>query len=338
MILPTTYTATLLLLIVSMLCWGSWANTQKLSGKWRFELFYFDYSIGVLLMAIIAALTVGSMGNDTTIEDNLYLAGKRQMATAIISGAVFNLANILLVAAISVAGMSVAFPVGIGLALVIGVLWNYLMNQQGNPALLFGGAALMVGAIVLSAMAHGAHLEAKAAEAGKKKSSKSSLGVMLAVGGGVLMGVFYPILEWSKDGDIGLTPYAAVLFFAIGVLASTPFYNLYFMNLPVKGEPVPLSQYFKGTMKQHLLGLLGGIIWCIGLTANQAAASAPKSVNVGPAISYGLGQGAALVSTLWGLLVWKEFAGAVGRVRTLLLAMLVCFVAGLVLVSLAPLY
>src|SRR3954453_23983412 len=159
MILPTTYATALLLTIVSMICWGSWANTFKLSKNWRFELFYFDYSFGVLLMAVVAAFTFGSMGDELSFQDNLLIVGKRQMAMGLMAGGIFNLANMLLVAAISLSGLAVAFPVGIGLALVIGVIWNYIINPQGNPFLIFSGVALVLAAIVVDAFAYRAHAE-----------------------------------------------------------------------------------------------------------------------------------------------------------------------------------
>lgn len=341
MILPTTYGAALLLSILTMICWGSWANTQKLSGKWRFELFYYDYALGLLITATILAFTFGTMGSELTFMDNMTITGKRQMAYAFAGGVIFNLANMLLVAAIAVAGLSVAFPVGIGLALVIGVIWNYIINPQGNPLFLFSGAAVVAAAIVVDALAYAAHAKDNAPPPppGKKKpqGSLSAKGLILCCASGVLMGSFYPILELSKAGDFALGPYAVGFVFAIGVFLSTFVFNLYFMNLPVQGARVMFAQYFRGTVKQHLLGLLGGAIWCIGGVANFVAASAPPEVNVGPAVSYALGQGATLVSALWGLLYWKEFSNPSPKVKQLLILMLALFVIGLALVSIAPL-
>jgi glucose uptake protein len=336
MILPQTYGAALLLTLVSMLCWGSWANTFKLAGKWRFELFYYDYSLGLLIAATIYALTFGNLGSDGfAFVDDLAHAGKRQILFGAVGGIVFNLANMLLVAAISLAGLSVAFPVGIGLALVIGVVWNYILKPQGNPVLLFTGAAIVVAAIVVDAFAYRALEAGKAAQAARRVSGK---GIALSLLSGVLMGSFFPLVEMGKAGPLGLGPYAIGFVFAVGVLLSTFIFNLFFMNLPVEGPPVAMSEYFKGTGGQHLLGVVGGLIWATGTIANFVAASAPESVQVGPAISYALGQGATMVSALWGLLVWNEFAGASGRVRALVVVMLVLFVCGLALISAAPKY
>jgi glucose uptake protein len=363
-----------------MICWGSWANTQKLSGKWRFELFYFDYSFGVLLCAIIAALTFGSLNSqELSFYDFFALTAKRKMAWAFASGMVFNLANVLLVAAISIAGLSVAFPIGIGLALVIGVVWNYFLNPQGNPGLLFGGAALVVAAIIVDAIAYRVHSrqqkkirQAAAAPVEpvpvptpppppkashehssshrRHHSSRSSQplrpqgppspakGIILSIICGILMGSFYPLMAMARDGEDGVRPYGDALIFSAAVFLTTFVFNFFFMLMPIHGEPVSLVDYFRGTKRQHLLGVAGGLIWCTGAVANFVASSAPASVQVGPAISYAMGQGATMVSALWGLLVWREFAGATVRVKTLLALMLGLFIIGLGLVSIAPLY
>lgn len=352
MILPHTYLATLLVVFFSMLCWGSWANTQKMSGKWRFELFYFDYAFGVLLMAVICAFTLGSLGYDGfSFMDDMMNAGKRYVAMGFGAGMIFNLANMLLVAAIAVAGLAVAFPVGIGLALIIGVIWNYMIRPQGNAFLLFAGCALVVGAIIVDAIAYRAMELLRAeqqAQTGKTKSTRKKVslkGVFLSLASGVLMGSFYPLVVMAKSsewggtaGENGLGPYAIGLVFALGVFLSTFVFNLFFMNLPVEGEPLEFPDYFKGLPRHHLLGVVGGVIWCAGTIANFVGSSAPEAVQVGPAISLALGQGAAMVSALWGLLLWKEFEGADSRVKALIVVMFVLFIAGLAMISVAPLY
>jgi glucose uptake protein len=336
MLLPATYATALLLTIISMFCWGSWANTFKLTRKWRFELFYFDFAFGVLLTALFAAFTFGSLGDDLSFLDNLfYTAGKRQIAWAFGAGIVFNLGNMLLVAAISIAGLSVAFPIGIGLALVIGVAWSYVLRPVGSPALLFGGAFLVVLAIVFDALAYRKHGENTLAS----KSKIGLKGLILSLASGVLMGSFYPLVEMSKTPEIGLGPYSIAVIFGIGVVLSTCVFNLYFMNLPVQGQPIPVTAYLaRKSSRNHLLGLVGGVIWCVGAVANFVAAGTPSEVSVGPAASYALGQGATVIATLWGLLVWKEFQGAIPRVKVLLAVMMMLFIAGLAMVSIAPLF
>jgi glucose uptake protein len=352
MILPTTYAAALILLLASMSAWGSWANTQKMSGKWRFELFYYDFSIGMLLCALLAAYTLGEMSpKDLTFSDNLLIAGRRQMVWAAGAGAVFNLANLLLVAAISVSGLAVAFPIGLGLALVVEATSNYLFNPQGNPILLFGGVVLVVIAILVDAFAYTGYLddrleeEKKAALVADPRAKKraprptgAARGIVLSIVSGIVMACFYPMLETARQGEAGLAPYGLALFFSIGVLGSSLFYIPFFLNFPVSGEPLQASDYFRGAGKQHALGLLGGVIWMAGGICNFAAAAAPASAQAGPALSYALSRGATMVSALWGLLVWREFQGASPRVRTLIAFMVVLFLAGLGMVSMASLH
>jgi len=344
MILPSTYYATLALMILSMLCWGSWANTFKLAGKWRFELFYFDYAFGVMIAAAVAALTVGTLGFDGfSFRDDLLHAGKTQDLYGFLAGVVFNAANMLLVAAISLAGMSVAFPVAIGLALVIGVIASYVIKPQGSPVMLFAGAALVVVAVIINSQAYKLYRLSKLDEqirSGQVKSTRkvvSIKGVVLSLISGVLMGAFFPLVEKGKETDAGLGPYAIAFLFAVGVLVSTFLFNLFLMNLPITGEPIEIFEYFKGSLRQHGLGLLGGIIWCAGTIASFVAASAEGHASVGPAVSYGVGQGATLISALWGLLIWKEFKDAPGKVNAMLGLMFALFVIGLVLISVAPL-
>lgn len=334
MVLPTTYFSTLLLLLISMICWGSWANALKMTGdRWRFELFYFDYSAGVLLAAIVAAFTFGMMGSDMTFQDRMLVAGHLKEAYVVAGGVVFNLANILLVGAIGLAGMAVAFPVGIGLALIIGVVWNYVLNPQGNPALLFAGLALVVVAIVVDAMAHRARDRAAGKDARKKSATK---GLVLSIVSGILMGTFYPLVEKGMGGDLGLGPYAAALFFSFGVFVSTFFFNIFFMNVPIEGQPIRLNAYFQGSARLHMIGIGGGVVWAVGAITNFVGASAPAQVNVGPAISLAIGQCATLISVLWGLFVWKEFSNTPAVVKRLVTVMVVLFAGGLALLSLAP--
>jgi len=345
MILPETYLPALFVMILSMVCWGSWANTYKLSGRWRFELYYFDFALGLLLMAVLLALTLGSMGYDGfTFSDDLMHAGKRQWLFGFCGGVIFNLANMLLMAAIAVAGLAVAFPVGIGVALLVGVVLNYIIRPAGNPILLFGGCSLVLAAIIVDAVAYRMLNLLKyeeLAKAGKTPSLRRAVslkGIMISLVCGLLMGSFFPLVAAAQETEVGLGPYSVAFVFACGVFLSTFVFNLFFMNLPVEGEPVEIRDYFLGTPKQHLLGLLGGAIWCGGGVAAFVAASTPPQVGIGPAVSYAMGQGSTLISALWGLIVWKEFKGADLRIKALLTVMLVLFACGLGLVSIAPLF
>ena len=317
--------------VVTMLCWGSWGNTQKLAGKtWRYELFYWDYVIGVVLFALASGLTAGSHGGGAwSFLANLKQASLANLGSAFLGGIVFNAANILLAAAIAVAGMSVAFPVGIGLALVLGVVVNYIGAPKGDPLLLFGGVALIVVAILCNAAAYGI----KSAAAKDSKSSKGVWkGIALSVVCGVLMAFFYRFIARTMDMDFAaavpqpgmMTPYSAFFVFALGIFASNFVFNAIAMRHPVSGAPITEAAYFKGGFAIHLVGVLGGLVWGLGNGISLVAAG-----KAGAAISYGLGQGATLVSALWGILVWREFRGAPRKAAALNLAMFLLFIAGL---------
>ena len=321
-----SYVTAVLFCVITMLCWGSWANTQKLAGRyWRFELYYWDYALGVLLLSVIFAFTLGSLGTaGRPFVADIAQAEGGNIGSAILGGAIFNLSNILLVAAIAVAGMAVAFPVGVGLALVIGVVTNYVKTPLGNAPLLFTGVAIVALAIILSAVAY------RRLGTGGSGGAK---GLVLSVAAGVLMGFFYRWVISSMTLDFvtpeagKLTPYSAVFFFSIGLFLSNFIFNTVLMKVPVEGEPVPPRDYFKGSFGVHLTGLLGGVIWNIGMSFSIIAAE-----QAGPAISYGLGQGATLVAALWGVFIWKEFARAPKGTGKLLTAMFFCYVVGLALI------
>ena len=318
------YPAAVVCCLITMLCWGSWANTQKLAaGSWRFELFYWDYVLGILLLSLILAFTLGSTGGSGRgFLADLSQASGQNIGSAIVGGIVFNAANILLGAAIAIAGMAVAFPVGIGLALVIGVVVNYLAHPVGREGLLAGGVALIVVAILLNAVAYGRMRKAGAAGSGK--------GLMLAVVAGVLMGFFYKYVAASMFVDFSvpeagkLSPYSAVVVFSAGILLSNFVFNTLLMRRPFVGEPVAPGAYFKGGFRNHITGILGGAVWCLGMSLNILA-----SGKAGPAISYGLGQGATIIAALWGIFIWKEFRGAPKGTGAVLGCMLILYVVGL---------
>lgn len=331
--------------ILTMACWGSWANVVKLVGKWRFELLYYDYALGILLVSILAGLTLGSMGSyGRPFWEDLTEAGGRNLAFGFLGGVVYCISNLLVVGAMAVAGLGVAFPIGVGLALVVGVIWNYLVNPQGNALLLFIGVAMVVTAIVLDGIAYRVHTMAKASvnlkqEAGLPQGKDNiRKGILLSVVGGVLMGMFFPLVEIGKKGPGGLGPYAIGFVFSAGIFLSTFVFNAYFLRRPVQGKPLRFSDYFKGTFREHLWGIIGGVVWAVGTLSSFVVASAPRELQVGPAISYALGQGSTMVGAFWGVVVWKEFAGGGVIVRRMLILMFILFVSGLAIVSIAPLY
>lgn len=317
----------ILLCVLTMIGWGSWANTQKLAGKerWPFELFYWDYAIGVALTGFLFCVTLGAFGSvGMPAFANLQTASGAAEWRAIGSGALFNLANILLVAAIDSAGMAVAFPVGIGLALVIGTAASYVQQPKGNLVLIACGVVLIIVAMIVSALAH-----RRVAGGGERRTGS---GLIFAIVAGLLMGFFYPQLMRSISPDFNsqsirpgmLTPYSALLFFGIGVLISSLPFNAWFM----RSRGSRFSDYFHARAGLHVPGILGGIIWMIALGLNVVASGV-----AGPAISYALGQGATLIAALWGVFVWREFQNAPAGTNRLVAAMLAAYALGIVLIG-----
>ena len=328
MVVIQSYPLAVAMCFVTMLCWGSLANTQKLASKeWKFQLFYWDYCVGVVLFSLLAALTMGSMGSTgRSFAADLGQAAAAAIAFAFVGGVVFNLANILLVAAIDIAGMAVAFPIGIGIALVEGVIINYILKPAGNPVLLFIGVAGVAVAVVLDALAY------KRLAAGQQKTTAK--GIAISIVAGILMGLFYYLVQKGvavdfmdpEPGKMG--PYAAVFIFSLGVFLSSFVWNTIVMAKPFTGEPVPFGDYFKkGNPRLHLIGILGGAIWGVGMSVNNVAAG-----TAGPAISYGLGQGATMIAALWGVFIWKEFKSAPAETNKLLTLMFVFYFVGLGLI------
>ena len=324
MLIIDSYAVAVGLCLITMLCWGSWANTLKLASKeWPFPLYYWDYSLGLVLTSALLGLTIGSMGT----EGRGFLADLAQgdgamLRSAFLGGVVFNIANLLIVAAIDVAGMAVAFPVAIGLALVIGVVVNYLATPLGDPVLLFGGVALVVAAILMDARVYSKLPSAKGATA---------KGLILSILSGILMGFFYRfvaasmVLSFSSPEEGRLTPYTALFVFTLGVFLSNFLWNSLFMYKPVSGERTTYGEYFtKGNPRLHVLGILGGVIWCFGMTMSLIAAE-----QAGFAISYGLGQGATMVAAAWGVFLFKEFKDAPEGTGRLITAMFALFIVGL---------
>jgi glucose uptake protein len=315
-----------------MICWGSWANTLKLTGKkWSFQLFYWDYSIGVLLLTLILALTMGSAGSSgRSFFADLGQAGGEYLGYAFLGGVIFNIANILLVGAIDIAGLAVAFPIGIGLALVIGVITTYRLDPSGNAAVLFLGVGAVVVAIILDAIAY-----KRLPSQGQKTTVK---GILLSVLCGVLMGFFYRWVAASMPAELTdlnlasetgkLTPYTALVLFAFGLFASNFVFNTIVMAKPFAGEPVAFSDYFKkGNPQLHLVGILGGMIWGVGMSFSILAGD-----SAGYAISYGLGQGATMVAAFWGVFIWKEFKSAPAGTNKLIALMFIFYIVGLGLI------
>jgi glucose uptake protein len=337
MVLVHNYGLAVMFFLVAMTCWGSWANTQKLAAKnWRFELFYWDVVLGLLIFSLIAAFTLGSLGNEpggrTFLEDLAHADG-RSIAFGMLGGVIWNLGNLLLVAAIAVAGLAVGFPIGGGIAWLGGTILGYIIEvatkgeSSSDPILLFVGMAIAITAIYLSMVSY------KRLAAHKKKASFK--GIILAVLAGLFIAPFYTVTMYGMDPAFGLsgtgslTPYTGAFFFALGAFLSTFIINPFFMARPVEGEPVKMSAYFKGSFKSHWWGILGGSIWMLGMVVSF------MSSGQGSTVAYALSNAAPVVAILWGVLVWKEFKEAPKGTNTILSIMWILFIIALVMITMS---
>jgi glucose uptake protein len=324
MVLVQNYGLAVFLCTVAMICWGSWQNTQNLIGKsWRFEHYYWDFSIGILLFALLMAFTFGSIGNEgRSFLPDLHQAELKNLLSAAIGGVIWNIGTLLLVAAISIAGMSVAFPIGGGIGWTLGILINYIGKPEGNPLFLFGGTAFIVLAIIMSMQSY-----RKLAQNQKKPTLK---GILLSFFAGLCIAFFYRFVASALASDFSpadagkISSYTAVVFFSLGALLCTVLVNPFFMARPVQGEPVRMSGWVMGSSRTHLLGMLGGAIWCLGNSVSFMSVGAAS-----PAISYGLSNSAPVVAALWGIFVWKEFKDAPKGTNLLLSLMFFFYLIGL---------
>ncbi len=350
MILPGSQAATLALLVISLICWGSWANTLKLAGKWRFELYYYDFAIGFALLATVAAFTGGLLNSgELTFQDNFLITGYKNMVYVIAAGVVFNLGNMLLAATITASGMALAFTITFAAALVVSTAWSLILEASSGFLLSFAGAGLLLAALVIGAAAYSSLLSARAVAARKDTPARdprakrpkesgtpgAALPILLGVAGGIALGLFRPLLDAGSVGDGGLAPYGAAVMFAIGILLSTAILDPFFFTFPVTGEPIGLSEYFKGTGKQHALGILGGVVAGVAFLAGTLALSAPLAFRAAAIPSFALSQGAPVLAAAWGLFVWREFRGSGGRSTLLFPLMWILLAAGIGVLALA---
>jgi glucose uptake protein len=336
MVLIQNYGLAIAFCILAMVCWGSWANAQKIASKtWRFELFYWDMVLGIVIVGMLSAFTVGSLGNEgRTFFTDLKTADSQSIVYAMLGGTLWNLGTLLLVAAISVAGMAIAFPIGGGIAWILGTVVNYFIIVMAGglpsqkPVMLWTGVAIIISAIYLSSLIY--------KRMAQTRNVASAKGIILSVVAGLVIAFFYGFVVKSIDpafvsGSTGtLTPYSALFFFTIGVLVSTFIFNPIFMAKPVSGEPVSMKAYFQGSFKEHISGILGGIIWCLGMVVSFMAVGAAN-----PAIAYALSNAAPVVAMLWGIFVWKEFKDADRKTNKFLVTMFTFYIIGLVLITIS---
>jgi glucose uptake protein len=320
-----------MLMILSMICWGSWANAFKLTRGVRFELFYWDYAVGSTLSALLLATLLDTpTASGAAFPQSLLSTSTAALVEAAAAGVVFNLANLLLVAAIAIAGLAVAFPVAIGTALIVGTALTFFVDHKGAPLVIATGVGFAAVAIVCSAMAYRARTH------GLQITRR---GVIICLVSGLLMASWAPLAASSMRAAAGgvvtgmasaqaLTPLASFAVFAVAALVSTLPFNLYLMRRPLVGVPVSMREYSAGGIRWHLLGLLGGAVWAVGTASNLVAGN-----SVGFAVSYAVGQSAPLVASLWGIFVWKEFAGAGPAATRALAAMFVFYLAAIGILS-----
>jgi glucose uptake protein len=322
MYLPQSFSAALSLTILSAVFWGSWANTYKGAKSYPFALFYWDYIVGVVLCTFAFALTLGSVG--TTGESfisNLRGADSINLILALLAGAIFNVANLLLVTAIDIAGLAIAFPLSIGIAVAEGVVLSYALQPKGNVIYLACGVALAIAAVLFDARAY------KALES---KTAASRTGIVVSLISGVLMGGFAPFITRAMTHGHALTPYSIAALFSLGALLCCFVVNVYFMKRPLHGLPVSLAGYWRASAHNHILGILGGIVWGFGGCFNFIAAGF-----VGVPISYAIGQSAPLIAASWGVLVWHEFTGAPKTAWVALAWMAILYVGAIALIAMA---
>ncbi len=345
MILPASQAATLALLVISLICWGTWANTLKLAGKWRFELYFYDFALGFALLAVVAAFTGGTLASsELTFQENFLVASYRNVAYVLVAGVIFNIGNMLLTATVSVAGMALAFSVTCGVALTVATVRALIFDSPSGMLVALAGAALLLAAVVLAAYAYSQYLKARAeavkqaalqadprAKLGKRSAGSpgAALPVTLALAGGLAFGFFHPLLDLGGAGDNAIAPYGLTLLFAASILSCTVLLAPFFFTFPVAGAPIAFRDYFSGTAKQHLLGVLGGVLAGAAFLTGMLALSAPRN---GVGLSYGLSEGGPVLAVICGLLIWREFKGA-ERPRLLMLVTLILLAAGIALLA-----
>jgi glucose uptake protein len=331
MFVPTTFAVALFMTIMSTICWGSFANTFKGTKNYRFELYYWDYGLGIFLISLVLAFTMGSVnGGVFSFLPNLHQTETSCLLYAAFGGFVFNIANVLLIAAIEMVGLAIAFPLAIGIALVEGTALSYIIHPAGNATLLFSGVGMALVAVIFIGFAYAAR--------GVTGAVPTRKGIIVCLVSGVLMGSWAPLLEKALTGTgisaglavpVGaLSPYTAAVFMTLGAFFCCFVFNPILMRKPLIGQPVSMAGYFGAPARYHVLGLLGGAIWGTGTVFNLVAGG-----KVGLPISYAIGQASPMVATLWGVFVWKEFAGANTRAKGFLGAMVAAYVLALVLIA-----
>ena len=354
MILPVTYESGLLLMILAFVCAGLWTSTFKAANPYRYELYYLDFSLGALICGVIAAFTLGSLrSNELTFSDNLLITGYRQMAYSFAAGVAFNIGSVILMAGISVGGIALCIPAAWGIALVVLATWDYIADLHMNAVLLFGGEVLLVVAIAAVAIAHFRNASA-AAEAAKKafladprvksskrkaKSAGSGAALAMAIIAGIILGFSPRVADLARLGESGISPYGLVLLFTCGIFGSTLIFMPFMLAFPVAGTSTTrIAEYFRAKGKNHLLGILGGLLFGASTLAYYVVAGTPAAKLVGLDLVTGLAQAAPLLAILLGVFVWKEFSAATTSTMPLVWGGFLLYGIGVALIAFAPVY
>jgi glucose uptake protein len=365
LVTPTTWLSAILLLLLSLICFASWPNTFKRAGRWRFELFSCDFAAGALLLALVAAYTLGTLGSSLGFGDRLLVSGRTDQALAVLAGGGFALSNMLFLSSLSLIGMAAVFPLTAATACAVIAVTAW----RGSSLILMPiGVALVLVTVLLDAVAirkRGTALAAAAAASaaqaqaqtevqtgtqpivskvprnplpgmkGKavKKWRISSKGILTGIISGVVMGICLPIIYNSTFNEFGLGAYAGLLMFSLGLFGATLVLNVYFMNVAIHGGSLTFSSYFTGSLQQHLLGFAGGAIWAAGALALGLALSVPAPNGLSTAVGFIVPSLASLLAMFWGLAIWKEYATAPGQAKQMLLLAGGSFLLGVLLLG-----
>jgi len=319
---PDTYQMALVLMLTSMVCWGSWPNFLKQMAGWRLEYFYIDFSIGFLLTAVVLGQTLGSTGDEPDHLARILQSGAREIAFAAIGGFIWSIGNLLLLNSIMIAGLAVAFPIAAIPAGVLGIGVSYWLQPVGNPLVLGTSVVVLIAAAQTTAAAY--------RRLGGDVASNKRLGIATALISGLLIAFFPPFVTAAITGDSPLDAYTVSTLFTAGALAGTFVAIPVLLRRPLIGDAARMGGYLQGRASWHVLGLLAGAVWCSGTVFNFVAAGM-----VGIAISVGIGGGAPMVGALWGIFLWREFAAGSRSAKALIAAALLLYVAGLAAMSIA---
>ncbi len=312
--------------------------------RWRFELFSFDFALGSLAIALLASYTFGSSGSDLGFAENLMLASRTNQAIAFGTGCVFALGNMLLLSAAALLGLTFSYAIVTATALVVLAAVQFSPDRASYMGVAIAAALLAIvcqsigvsgGAETLPAVslptppvrksATSRSSRSKQPAAGMKNSSK---GILVSLISGLALGAFVSPFYSSMFGSFGVGAYAGLVLFSAGMLSATLFLAFCFMNIPIQGGSIGLTDYFKGSFGRHLLGIAGGIICSVGILLLSLLFSFPADAQPNHLWIAAAALGASVLAVALGLTLWREMLLASGSVvRSLLIGALLLVVA-----------